>query len=69
MRNLENKYPNTLKELRLKNHLTQRQVTAYLNLQGESRLSRWEQGQSYPSVFNLMKLCKLYKVPVEKIYS
>ncbi len=68
MRNLENKYPNKLKELRLKNYFTQRQVTAYLNLHGESRLSRWEQGQSYPSVFNLMKLCKLYKVSIEEIY-
>jgi transcriptional regulator with XRE-family HTH domain len=69
MRNLENKYPNTLKELRLKNNFTQKQVATYLNLQSENRLCRWEQGQSYPSVFNLIKLCKLYEVPIENIYA
>lgn len=68
MRNLENKYPNKLKELRVKKNLTLKQVAALLNLQGESRLCRWERGQSTPSVVNLIKLCKVYNVPVDELY-
>ncbi len=68
MRNLENKYPNKLRELRTKKQLTLRQVANLLNLKGESRLCRWERGQSTPSVINLMKLAELYEVSANEIY-
>lgn len=68
MRNLENKYPNKLKELRSANNLTLKEVAKVLNLRSENRLCRWERGQSYPSLVNLMKLSKVYKVPVDEIY-
>ena len=68
MRNLETIYSNNLKQLRTEKHLSQKQVAAYLNLQSENRVCRWERGQSYPSLNNLIKLSKLYAVPIENIY-
>lgn len=68
MRNLENKYPNKLKELRNLKKMKLREVTAYLNLKSENRLCRWERGQSYPNVKNLMKLCNLYGVGLHQVY-
>jgi transcriptional regulator with XRE-family HTH domain len=68
MRNLENKYPNKLRELRIQNQMTLREVTKNLNLKSENRLCRWERGQSYPSLMNIMKLSKMYQVLVEEIY-
>jgi transcriptional regulator with XRE-family HTH domain len=68
MRNLENKYPNKLKELRVKKNLTLREVANTLGLQSENRLCRWERGQSVPSTFNLIKLSEVYGVSANEIY-
>lgn len=68
MRNLENKYPNKLKELRILKGMKLREVIALIGLQSESRLTRWERGQSIPSLKNLMKLCKVYEVALDEIY-
>jgi transcriptional regulator with XRE-family HTH domain len=68
MRNLENKYPNKLRELRTARKLTLKQVAALLQLHNEGRLCRWERGQSTPSVMNLVKLCKVYKVQLDELY-
>ncbi len=59
---------NNLKAVRINAGYTQKQVSDILGKALENRLSRWEQGQSVPSVFNLLKLCKLYKVTVEEVY-
>lgn len=50
MKNLQIKYPNTLKEYRLKHNLTQRQVSAYLKFNSEDIILHWEKGQAMPSV-------------------
>jgi len=64
------KYPNALKEYRLKKKLTQSEVIKMINLTGsENRLSRWENGLAKPSVVNFLKLCKIYEVAPEAIYS
>ncbi len=68
MRNLENKYPNKLRELRTKKSMTLSEVASLLNLQGESRICRWERGQSTPSALNLIKLSQVYEVPAGEIY-
>lgn len=59
---------NNLKEYRLRAKLTQEQVVIALGLQSNNRLSRWENGKAYPSVINLLKIAKLYKIPCEKLY-
>lgn len=61
--------PNNLKEYRLKARLTQKQVAEMLNMQCEDRLSHWERGVATPSVKNLMKLCAVYKVKAEMIFT
>lgn len=68
MRNLENKYPNKLKELRSQKKLTLYEVTQLLQLHSENRLCRWERGQSIPNTFNLLKLSEIYGMPANKIY-
>ena len=61
--------PNTLREHRKRMKLTQNQVAQALGLQYTDRISRWEQGLTYPHVVNLFKLAKLFQVSAEKLYS
>ncbi len=68
MRNIENKYSNKLRELRVKKNLTQKQVAQYLHMQCEDRLSHWEKGRAFPSIQNLSRLCKLYEAKAEELY-
>ncbi|MBP6974556.1 MAG: helix-turn-helix transcriptional regulator [Candidatus Pacebacteria bacterium] len=58
---------NNLKDIRLKRGLTQKQVADLLGLKCEDRLSHWERGTAMPSVKNLMKLGRVYKVKVEQL--
>lgn len=68
MKNLQQKYPNNLKELRKKNGLLQKEVAELIGLNDEERICRWERGQSIPSLPNLIKLSKLFKATTEDIY-
>ncbi len=68
MKNTKFLHPNTLKEHRLKTGLTQRQVSSYMGFNSEDRISRWEQGQAVPSIQNLFKLSKLFKVNPQQLY-
>lgn len=61
-------YPNILREKRVGCNLTQKQVSAHLNFVTENRISRWEQGQSIPNIYNLFRLAKLYNVHAEELY-
>lgn len=60
--------PNNLREYRLKTGLTQKQVAELLGLQCEDRLSHWEKGISVPTITNLIKLLKIYKIAFESVY-
>ena len=66
MRNLENKYPNPLKALKIKKQLTLHEVANLIHLKGQNRLSHWERGQSVPSIQNIIKLAKIYETSVEE---
>ncbi|MBK7764488.1 MAG: helix-turn-helix transcriptional regulator [Bacteroidetes bacterium] len=68
MRNLENKYPNKLRELRIKRHMTLAQVSTLLGFQSGNRICRWERGQSTPNALNLIRLSQIYEVPANEIY-
>ena len=61
-------YPNILREKRLQQKLTQKQVSVYLKFSSEDRISRWEQGQCIPNIYNLFKLAKLYNTHAEELY-
>lgn len=68
MKNIQFKYPNKLKELRIAHNLKQTDVSAYMGFTGEERICRWERGQAMPSAANLIKLSKLFRVHIEDIY-
>ncbi len=69
MNDIQIKYPNKLKEHRIKSGYTQKQVAKMLQMQCEDRLSHWERGQAMPSVLNVLKLSKIYSAKVEEIYN
>ena len=68
MKNMQSKYPNKLKEIRTARGLLQKDIAKALNMQLEDRISRWEKGQSIPSLPNLIKLCRVYKTKIEDLY-
>lgn len=55
-----------LKELRVKNNLSQEKLGEKLGLSRQS-VSKWEQGYSTPDTDNLIKLAELYGVSVDSI--
>lgn len=60
---------NNLKAIRKQKELTQKEVAALLGFKSQDRISHWEKGQGYPSIQNLLKLCAVYSVKVEDLYS
>ena len=60
--------PNNLREYRLKAGLKQKEVAEKLELQCEDRISHWERGQAMPSVWNLIKLGKIYNTNIASMY-
>ena len=51
---------------RKKNKLTQADVAIYLNISRQS-VSKWETGQSIPSIDDLVKLSNLYNISVDSL--
>lgn len=68
MRNLECLHPNKLKEYRLMAGMTQRDLSAKMGFNSEDRICRWEKGQSWPSLPNVMKLAKIFNVSPGELY-
>ena len=62
------RYRNNLKAARLASGMTQRQAADLLGLRCESRLSQWEGGTSVPSIFNLLRLARMYGTTCELLY-
>ena len=61
-------YPNSLREYRLKSGLKQIEVARALSMDCADRISRWENGKSTPCAVNLLKLEIIYKVPFGTLY-
>lgn len=53
-----------LKELRLENALTQKQIAQLLN-KSETGYASWEQGLSEPSINDIRELCKIFNVSAD----
>lgn len=69
MKDIITKYPNTLREHRLKRNLKQKEVAKELGLgNSDDRISHWERGQALPSIPNLFKLCRIYDTNPKDIY-
>lgn len=61
------KFPNVIREYRLKAGLSQRKLAAQLG-RSKDAVSSWERGQSLPSVPQLMKLAKILGTLAEALY-
>ena len=59
---------NNLRAHRKAKGLRQIDVAIKLGFCTTERISRWEKGISYPSIFNLYKLAKIYGVPTDVLY-
>lgn len=59
---------NNLKAIRKSNNLTQQDLAELLGIRSTNRISRWENGLSYPDVPNLMKILDIYEVGVREVY-
>lgn len=55
-----------LKELRIKNHLSQRQVAQYLEITPQSYFN-YENGKFEPSISGLKKLATLYNISIDNL--
>lgn len=60
--------PNQLRKHRTDRGYDQIRVARFLGFKSTSILSRWENGKSYPSLVNTLRLAALYKVYVEALY-
>lgn len=60
--------PNNLKQIRKACGLSQVSVAKKLGFKSSDRISKWEYGQMYPHMVNLLKLSLIYGVKVEELY-
>lgn len=65
---MSKKIPNRLRECRLKVGLKQIELARKLGIQSTNRISRWENGLSYPCIPNLLKLLEIFNVKLKDIY-
>jgi transcriptional regulator with XRE-family HTH domain len=61
-------FPNRLRKYRRIHGYKQKEVNLLLGIEGQSRVSRWERGESLPDVINLFKLCHLYNTLPNELY-
>lgn len=59
---------NNLRSISRSHDLTQMDLAQLLGIQSTNRISRWENGLSYPHVPNLMKILEIYEVGVREVY-
>ncbi len=62
------KIPNNLKACRKARGLTQQDVAKLLGLKSTSRISRWEVGECFPSVQNMLVLARVYHVTCDDLF-
>lgn len=61
------RFPNTIREYRLKAGLSQRKLAGLLG-RGRNAVSSWERGLSLPSVPRLLKMAKILGTLAESLY-
>lgn len=64
----KNKYPNDLLLYRTKRGLTRKQVCSFLGLKHHGSISRYERGETQPSLVRALRLETLYRTPVAFLY-
>ncbi|MBR3238747.1 MAG: helix-turn-helix transcriptional regulator [Oscillospiraceae bacterium] len=56
----------TLEAARVNAHLTQDEAARQLHITKQT-LVNWEKGRTEPTISQALKLCELYKIPIEHI--
>ena len=57
---------NKIKELRVKNKITQEELAKALQVSTQA-VSKWENGTSRPSIYQLPKIADFYKITIQKL--
>lgn len=60
-------FKDKIKELRIKNHLTQEQLADKLYV-SRSAIAKWEQGRGIPKHDTVIDIANLFNVPVDSFY-
>lgn len=68
-RNAYKRIPNDLKFHRMRQGMWQKDVAAKLGLKDTALLSRWENGDSLPSLVSVLRLSVLYQIPIEDLFA
>ena len=55
-----------IREYRKEQSLTQEQLARLLNTTQDT-ISLWELGKSYPDIFNLIKLARLFNISIDEL--
>lgn len=55
-----------LKDLRIKNKLTQEVLADSLNVTRQT-YAKWEKGEAIPDIYTLKRLCEMYQVSIDEI--
>lgn len=67
--NAYKKIPNDLKFHRIRQELWQKDVAAKLGLKDTALLSRWENGDSLPSLVSAARLAVLYQTSLDDLFA
>lgn len=59
---------NNLRALRKARGLPQKEVATLIGHKYQDRISHWEKGQMVPHMKNLIKLSRMYKVPIHDLF-
>ncbi len=60
------KFGENLKSLRKNNNLSQEQLAEKVNVSRQS-VSKWETGEAYPEMNNILELCKIFKCKINDL--
>ncbi len=60
------KFGENLKSLRKSNNLSQEQLAERVNVSRQS-VSKWETGEAYPEMNNILELCKIFKCKINDL--
>ncbi len=57
----------TIRNLRLKNRLSQAALADLINIPSQSKISAWESDQSVPNLLEAQKLCHVFGVSFDEL--
>lgn len=63
---MDKEFASRIKEIRLENKMTQEKFGKTLAV-SQDTISLWEKGESPPSIYHVVKICKIYNVSADYI--